>query len=145
MAIGIWGLAAVNGPTLGPLIGGFAIQAESWRWAFWICKSSILSQWQAHRVKYGWTTVLWLDGFCLAVLIWAMPETSSVNILTRRAQRLRKRTGNTNLKSEGEIIGQHMKPMDIVNMTLYLPLKMSITEPICFALNLYIGLIYAIL
>lgn len=89
--------------------------------------------------------MLWLDGFCLAVLIWAMPETSSNNILTRRAQRLRKRTGNPNLKSQGEIMGQHMQLSDIANMTLYLPLKMSITEPICFALNLYIGLIYAIL
>lgn len=56
VAIGAWGLAAVNGPTLGkvfdgrslggavdssapftgPLIGGFAIQAHDWRWAFWI-------------------------------------------------------------------------------------------------------------
>lgn len=31
-AMGIWGLAAVGGPVLGPLIGGFAVMANDWRW-----------------------------------------------------------------------------------------------------------------
>lgn len=79
------------------------------------------------------------------MLIWAMPETSSLNILTRRARRLRKVTGNNNLKSEGEIVGEQMKPMDIVNMSLIMPFWLSFREPICLALNMYIGLIYAIL
>lgn len=34
-AIAIWGIAAVCGPVLGPLIGGFAAKAESWRWPIW--------------------------------------------------------------------------------------------------------------
>lgn len=33
-AIGVWGLAAVQGPVLGPLLGGFAIMKEDWRWAY---------------------------------------------------------------------------------------------------------------
>jgi len=78
-AIGIWGLAAIQGPVLGPLLGGFAIQAKTWRWAFWI--------------------LLMLDGFCFIVLSFTMAETSSANILTRRAQRLRKLTGNDFEKS----------------------------------------------
>ena len=36
VVIGLWGLAAVCGPVLGPVIGGFAVQAEGWTWAIWI-------------------------------------------------------------------------------------------------------------
>lgn len=122
-AVGIWGLAAVQGPVLGPLVGGFAIEAEDWRWAFWI--------------------LLWLDGFCLAVLIFFLPETSSQNILLRRAQRLRARTGNANLRSEGEIQAAKLTKKDHIRNTLWMPLYLSVSEPIVFALNLYIGLIYA--
>ncbi len=36
-AIGIWGIAAICGPVLGPLIGGFAAQHKGWQ-----CKSHFL-------------------------------------------------------------------------------------------------------
>lgn len=124
-AIGIWGLAAVQGPVLGPLLGGFAIMEEDWRWAFWI--------------------LLWLGGGCLAFLLFFFPETSSTNILLRRARRLRKRTGNENLKSQGEIESAKMEPKQVIKNTLLMPILLSFTEPICFFLNLYIGLVYAIL
>jgi len=124
-AIGIWGLAAIQGPVLGPLLGGFAIQAKNWRWAFWI--------------------LTWLSGGCLALIIFALPETSTDNILLRRARRLRKRTGNENLKSQGEIDSAKMSKNDLIKNTLWMPIWLSVSEPIVFALNLYIGLVYAIL
>lgn len=62
--------------------------------------------------------LLWLDGFCLLVLIFFFPETSSENILFRRAKRLREKTGNQNLRSEGEIQMSQMKPKDIVLNTV---------------------------
>lgn len=33
--IGIWGISAICGPVLGPLVGGFAAQAEDWSWTIW--------------------------------------------------------------------------------------------------------------
>jgi len=72
-------------------------------------------------------------------------QTSSENILYRRAVRLRKLTGNDKIKSQGEIDSQHMSSKDIVQMTLLRPLTMTFTEPIVLAIDLYIGLIYAIL
>ena len=33
--IAVWGIAAVSGPTLGPLVGGFAAEAKGWRWTIW--------------------------------------------------------------------------------------------------------------
>jgi len=124
-AIGIWGLSAVQGPVLGPLLGGFAIQAKNWRWFAWI--------------------LLMLDGACFLVLLWTMPETSSTNILTRRAQRLRKLTGNDKLRSQGEIDGDGMKLKDLAYTSLVAPFILSFTEPTLFACNLYIGLVYSIL
>jgi DHA1 family multidrug resistance protein-like MFS transporter len=51
----------VLGPVLGPLVGGFAAQAEGWRWTIW--------------------ELMWLSGFCL-VFVFFFPETSSGNICT---------------------------------------------------------------
>ncbi len=57
IVIGLWSLAAVCGPVLGPLVGGFAAQAEGWTWTIWI--------------------LLWLSGGALAVLAFLLPETSA--------------------------------------------------------------------
>jgi len=69
------------------------------------------------------------------MLVFFFPETSSNTILLKRAKRLRKRTGNENLKSESEIQSSQMTGKDIAMMTLVLPIWMSISEPICFFLN----------
>lgn len=37
--ISVWGFAAVLGPVLGPLVGGFAAQAEGWRVGFFLLGS----------------------------------------------------------------------------------------------------------
>lgn len=124
-AIGIWGIAAVCGPVLGPLLGGFAAQAEGWRWTIWV--------------------LLWLSGGVLVVLTFTLPETSATNILTRRARRLRRITGNQNLKSPGEIQQAQMTGHQIVMMAIVRPFQLAFTQPIVFALNLYIALIYGLL
>lgn len=97
-------------------MSSFAIQYESWRWAFWI--------------------MLWLSGGSLAFLIFTLPETSALNILVRRADRLRRKTGNNDLRSLGEIEQANMQPSEIVQMTLIRPLKMTVSEPIVTLLNL---------
>jgi len=33
-AMGIWGIAAMTGPAIGPVLGGFIVTAVSWRWLF---------------------------------------------------------------------------------------------------------------
>lgn len=57
VVIGLWGLAAVAGPVLGPLLGGFAAQSEGWTWTIWI--------------------LLWLSGGSCVFLALFLPETSS--------------------------------------------------------------------
>ncbi|KDQ57708.1 hypothetical protein JAAARDRAFT_130834 [Jaapia argillacea MUCL 33604] len=124
-AIGIWGIAAVCGPVLGPLVGGFAAQAHGWRWTIWI--------------------LLWLSGSSLVILIFTLPETSASHILVKRARRLRKLTGNPNLRSAGEIEQAHMTAKEVAMMTLIRPFVLSVMEPVVFFLNLYIALVYGLL
>jgi len=124
-AIGIWGLAAICGPVLGPLVGGFAAQANGWQWPIW--------------------ELLWLSGAALIAMVLFLPETSSANILYRRTRRLRKLTGRMELKSEGELVSEQMSVKDIVLMTLVRPFQLTFTEPILFLLNLYIALVYGLL
>ncbi|KAK0552722.1 GTPase-activating protein [Tilletia horrida] len=126
IALGIWGLSAVCGPTLGPLIGGFAFDHfQTYRWTLW--------------------PLLWLSGGVLIFLIFAMPETSASNILTRRARRLRRVTGNKELRSTGEIQSSHMTGSDIAKMTLVRPFAIAFLDPQVLALNMYIALVYACL
>ncbi|KAI9930149.1 hypothetical protein MW887_011959 [Aspergillus wentii] len=123
--IGIWGISAICGPVLGPLVGGFAAQAESWRWTIW--------------------ELMWLAGFSLLLLIFLLPETSSSNILYRRARRLRNLTGRHHLKSEPEIESEDLMGREIVMITLVRPFTLNFLEPMVFLLNLYIALIYGLL
>ena len=54
--LGLWGLAGMAGPAVGPIVGGFAAQAEGWTWTIWI--------------------LMWLGGGSIAWLVLFMPETS---------------------------------------------------------------------
>lgn len=61
----------------------------------------------------GWRTVLWMSaglaGVCEIVFLTCFRETFKVAILNRRAARLRKETGNQNLKTLFEIEGAEKK------------------------------------
>ncbi|KIW99824.1 uncharacterized protein Z518_10752 [Rhinocladiella mackenziei CBS 650.93] len=123
--IAVWGVSAVCGPTMGPLVGGFAAEAKGWTWTIW--------------------ELMWLSGFCLVLLTFLMPETSSANILYRRTMRLRRLTRNDKLICEPQLVGEQMTGREIVMMVLVRPFTLSFTEPMVFLLNLYIALIYGLL
>jgi DHA1 family multidrug resistance protein-like MFS transporter len=56
---------------------------------------------------------MWLSAFCLLVLFFFLPETSSPNILYRRTKRLRKLTGDEKFTCEPEMQSQEMSPKDV--------------------------------
>ncbi|KAK5768647.1 GTPase-activating protein [Elasticomyces elasticus] len=132
-AISIWGVAAVCGPALGPVLGGYVTEFGSLGGTF-----EFPWQWPIY-------TLMWLGAFCFVVLFLCLPETSASNILFRRAQRLRRITGNDKLISKPEIDAQQMTGREIVNMVLIHPFTLSFTEPMILLLNLYIALIYGLL
>ena len=121
----LWGVFATCAPSLGPLVGGFAAHFESWRWTIW--------------------EIMWLSGPTLVLLFFFFPETSAANILYRRAKRLRKLTGNPSIKSASEIAVAAMRPREVAMDILVRPFALNFQEPIVLILNIYIGLIYALL
>jgi DHA1 family multidrug resistance protein-like MFS transporter len=122
--IGIFGACGVLGPVLGPLVGGFAAQAERWRWTIW--------------------ELAWLCTAVLIVLFFFMPETSSANILYRRAQRLRIATGNLALKSQSEIDAADVTLKDHL-LVLGRAFILTFSEPVIFFVDLYCALLYGVL
>ncbi|KAJ7785820.1 major facilitator superfamily domain-containing protein [Mycena metata] len=121
-ALGIWSLAAVQGPILGPVIGGFAAQAKSWKWPI--------------------LELIWLGSFSFVFLCLFLPETHGPTILLRRAKRLRALTGNMELKTATERVDQTLTIGSQVYTALVEPLIISF-EPVVLFCDVYMGFCYA--
>ncbi|KAJ6568410.1 major facilitator superfamily domain-containing protein [Mycena vulgaris] len=121
--LGIWALGAVAGPITGPVIGGFAAQAESWRWPM--------------------LELLWISAFSLVFLCLFLPETNGPTILLRRAKRLRALTGNPELKTATERAEESETVGEIVYEALVRPFVLAM-EPVLMFANVYLGFVYAI-
>lgn len=87
--------------------------------------------------------LLFLSLFCFIVLSFFFGETSHATILLRRAQRLRKLTGNEKLRSQSEIDQAETSLVANVGRSLYRPFLLM-TEPMVLFIDLYIALVYAI-
>ncbi|GAA6002012.1 hypothetical protein JCM10207_003037 [Rhodosporidiobolus poonsookiae] len=124
VAIGAWAIGAVCGPIAGPVIGGFAAQAKGWRWPF--------------------LELLWISAFALIVLFFFLPETYEDTILLRRAQRLRRLTGNKLLKAPSELEVEEGTGLGgVLRLNLIRAFRISM-DPSILVANSYIALVYAI-
>ncbi|TKA78244.1 hypothetical protein B0A55_04789 [Friedmanniomyces simplex] len=119
-----WTVASFWGPALGPVVTGFAVQAKGWRWGLW--------------------EIVWLSAPILVVFLFFYPETSTDNILRRRAQRLRKRTGHKNIKSKSEVAQTSMTVSEVVRDALIKPMEIFIKDPAVTFTNVYTALTYGI-
>lgn len=123
-ALCLWAMADTSGPSLGPVISGFSVPAETSRWSLW--------------------EILWLAGPVLVVMILFLPETSVHNILLRRARRLRKLTGNPNLRSHSELLQAKMTPGEVAFEALVRPIQLIIMDPAIGYTAAYAALCYGI-
>ncbi|KAK0466762.1 major facilitator superfamily domain-containing protein [Desarmillaria tabescens] len=121
--LGIWALGSVAGPITGPVIGGFAAQANGWRWP-----------------QYE---LIWIAGFALIFLLLLLPETYEPTILLKRAQRLRKLTGNQELRSQSEKDKGGESLGEVMQDALIRPFILA-KEPVLMFANVYLGFVYAI-
>ncbi|KAI4136398.1 MAG: hypothetical protein L6R39_007808, partial [Caloplaca ligustica] len=123
-AMTFWVSAAYCGPALGPLLSGFAVPVKGWRWSLW--------------------EIVWISGPVLILMLLCTPETSTPNILLRRAARLRNLTADTRLRSHSEISQKDLKPSAIAIDALIKPLEITIKDPAIAFVNIYSSIVYAI-
>lgn len=86
--------------------------------------------------------MLWLSGPVCILLLLCLPETSSANILYRRAQRLRRVSGNQNLRSQSEIDQKNLTAGQGAYDALIKPTEINFLDPAVLFTTVYTGLIY---
>lgn len=122
-AIAYFAAAPYCGPVFGPLISGWInIGTGRYDLLFWI------------NMAFGG-----LGGLAIC----ALPETYAPIILKRRAQRLRKETGDQSIMTEQEAL--KLSPKELIMTVLIRPMAMICTEPVLDLMNLYIVMIYSLL
>ena len=96
-----------SGPFFGPLIGDFMCQYISWRWTMWLCVIASL-----------------VVG---TLAIFTLPETYAPVVLAHKTKKLRKETGNPNLKCKWDLESPSLR--QIVNVYLIRPWRRHQTLP----------------
>lgn len=125
IAVTFYAVCVVGGPTLGPVIGS-AITVHhhlSWRWT--------------EFVEAIWA----MSVFTLALIF--MPEVYPPVLLKRKAQRLRKSTGDDRYWHPHEAVKMTLK--NIVTKHLSRPGLMLLTEPMVTCIALYASFVYGLL
>ncbi|KAG0132912.1 major facilitator superfamily domain-containing protein [Tuber indicum] len=124
LAFSIFMIAPLEGPIIGPLLGGFIYEGLGWKYM--------------NYLTLIFSTALLIAGYFV-------PETYGPVLMRRKAAMLRKTTKDENYMSrycykvgEGDIL-------TLVKLNMKRPLSMLFTEPICVFWALYIGVQYGIL
>lgn len=123
-AMTMWVAAAYCGPALGPLLSGFSVPAKGWRWSLW--------------------EIVWIAAPVLVAMFILVPETSTPNILLRRAARLRKLTGDDRLRAQSEINQKDLNPTAVIIDALIKPIEITVKDPAIAFVNVYTSLVYGI-
>ncbi|KAF2108998.1 major facilitator superfamily domain-containing protein [Lophiotrema nucula] len=121
-AMAIWGMGPLLGPVIGPVCAGYLVDAKGWRWVFWIL------------TIFG--------SFFSLILLAVGRETYAPVLLERKAARLRKETGNQNLRSKMAI---DIPASEIFKRSIVRPMKMLFTSPIVFLMSFYVAVNYGVL
>ncbi|PGH26449.1 hypothetical protein AJ80_01948 [Polytolypa hystricis UAMH7299] len=121
-AMALWALGPLLGPVVGPIAGGYLTEAMGWRWTFWIL-----------AIFAGAASVL-----CLI----SMRESYHPTLLKRKTEKLRKETGNQNLRSK---LDSGLTTKEIVVISIVRPMKMLFLSPIVLLLSLYVAVVYGYL
>ena len=121
-AMALWALGPLMGPVIGPVVGGYLGEDAGWRWCFWLLTIA--------------------GGAALTLSVIFMRETFEPVLLERKTKRLRKETGNSNLRSR---LDPGIPPWEFFTRALIRPTKMLLFSPIVLLLAIYMAVIYGYL
>ncbi|KIA75605.1 cycloheximide resistance protein [Aspergillus ustus] len=122
LAMGAWMLGPVLGPVIGPIAGAYLAESAGWRWTFWVL-----------AIGAGVFTIL---------TALFLRESYAYAILQRKTMRLRKETGNNDLRS---ILDTGRSRRNTFAFSILRPTKMLLLSPIVALLSIYIATIYGYL
>ncbi|KAH0346241.1 MFS general substrate transporter, partial [Aureobasidium melanogenum] len=121
LAFSIWSIGPLNGPVVGPIIGGFTYQYLGWRWTNWL--------------------VMILAGVAFA-FVAIVKETYGPTLLRKRAAKLRKETGDPRWWSRFD---EKKAFWPLLKVNLSRPFVLMVTEPICIFWDVYVAIVYGTL
>ena len=123
MAVAIYSLAPILGPSVGPLIGAWITEKTTWRWSFY---------------------AVTIFGAVVQILIYfTLNETFGPLILERKAKSLRKSTGNEQLRTVYE--SEDRRTSAVLRHALSRVFILLGTQPIVQFLAVYMSLTYGII
>ena len=123
VAVGLSAAVMNLGSTIAPIVGNYVVDRYSWRWTAWI--------------------TLILQAAVGIHCVFLLRETSHNRILMWRAARLRRETGNENLRARAETIS--LNPRVLLRKYGTKPVRMFCKEPILQVMTLYLILVYGTL
>ncbi|KAJ5584829.1 uncharacterized protein N7459_004629 [Penicillium hispanicum] len=123
VAVGLAASTMNVGSIVSPIAGAYIVDRYGWRWI-------------------AWTTLIL--GAAVGILCtFLLYESSHNRILMRRAARLRRETGNTNLRARAEMAS--LNPRVLLRKYCTKPLRMFCLEPILQVITVYLILVYGTL
>ncbi|KAF7557269.1 hypothetical protein G7Z17_g806 [Cylindrodendrum hubeiense] len=121
-AMALFAMGPLIGPVIGPIMGGFVSENVGWRWTFRI--------------------IMILSGVIGAATFIFTRETNAVVLLQRKAERMRKETGNDKLVPK---VTKEGTPRQMLLRAIVRPLKMLIFSPIVLLVSLYTGVLFGLI
>ncbi|KAI2605568.1 bicyclomycin resistance protein [Hypoxylon sp. NC1633] len=118
----VFSIGPLLGPIIGPVAGGFLSAAEGWRWSFWLLAI--------------------VGGFIGILMLVSLRESYAPVILERRAARMRKESGNDQLRSK---LDAGLSPQDYFKRGIIRPFRMLFLSPIVALTSLYMAVTYGYL
>lgn len=121
--MGIFALSAFASTGLGPVIFGYVEERHDFRLVNWIMFAA--------------------SGAFSAALFFVLSETRGPVLLSRKAARLRKETGDERYQCKADLARSSFKVM--IRTSLNRPLKMLFTEPVLISFTAWISFVWAVL
>ncbi|CAH0035554.1 unnamed protein product [Clonostachys rhizophaga] len=115
----VFSIGPLFGPVIGPAVGGVLAQNKGWRWVFWL--------------------VAILGGAVSVAMVLVLRESYAPVILGRRTKRLRKETGNQQLRSK---LDQGLTSRQLFKLSIIRPMKLLVFSPICTVFAVYAMVVF---
>lgn len=121
-ALAGYSLVPLLGPVIAPLIAGFIVDHMQWRWCFYV--------------------LCMFNGAVAVAATLFFKETYVPTLLKRKAQRLRKNTGNTSLHTIYEITNASESTFGRLWLCIVRPVNLLLTHPMVIGLGSFMAFTY---